>query len=119
MFHDRESKPGPTGIAGPVFVDPIEALENVRLVAQRDANAIVGNGHDDGALFGPGLNTDFCAGFHTMSQGIVHEIVKRLFDSKRIELDYWQSLWDDQCHGRPCLPDTRVELFTDPVDALP
>src|SRR4029079_17595352 len=43
VAHDRQSEAGATGVATASLVDAVEALEDARLLARRDADALVGD----------------------------------------------------------------------------
>ena len=62
VFDDREAEARAAGVACAVFVDAVKSLENVGLVLERDARAVVGKSQLDAFANTLGGEVDFQGG---------------------------------------------------------
>src|SRR3974377_526861 len=87
MFDDRQAKTGATGVPRPVLVDAVETLENMRLVALGGTTPPVVHNDTNRTAIAANLKGDLNGRRAAMLQGVIHQIVKRLFYSKSVGLD--------------------------------
>ena len=118
VFDDRQTEAGPARISRSVFVHTVKTLEDMRLVAQWDTNAIITNTDQNGGCLAASLQVDSGAGFAAMLQGIVQQIVKRLLDSEGIGLDARQTFRHGHGHRRAAFTNPRIQLLENPLNAL-
>ena len=88
IFYDREAEAGPAGVAGPVFVDSVEAFENVRLIVGRNPGAIICDGDTDfRAMARCGdSEMEICGG--AMPEGIANQVGENFLDPGTIDLGH-------------------------------
>src|SRR5438876_2108640 len=96
-------------------MDTVEALENMRLVTERDTDTIVVHADTDGTPIATNLQGNLDRGGAAMFQGVIHQIVKRLFYSKGVGLDPRQMFRRLDRNRRSTLANTGIQPFQDSV----
>src|SRR5260370_29281684 len=87
----------------------------MRLVAEGDSPAVVVHNDINGTAISPYFKGNFNGRRAAMLQGVIHQMVKRLFYSKSVGLDPWQMLRRVDCNRCTDLADTRIQPFEDSV----
>ena len=90
----------------------------MRLVAQRDSNAVVGDIDNDGSRLAISLNADSSSRFVAMLQSIIEKIIQRLVDSKCIGLNSWQIIRDSRGDNRAAFANSRIQLLKNAMNAF-
>ena len=116
IFDDREAEAGAAGVARAVFVDAVESLENVGLVLERDARAVVGKSELDAFADTLGCEVDFQGGDLAVLKRVEEQVRANLLDAARVDLRMPRILRPIQDDLGRALFDFWSKVFDDPRD---